>query len=159
MNSRRLSVAIYLALVATLFWGCSYQPVQRPSAPPDAGSLAVRYAIEMVGTPYRYGGSTPRGFDCSGLVHYSYARAGIRVPRTTRQQRENSHRVSWKQTGPGDLLFFNQNSKPSSHVGLYIGDNRFVHAPSSGKTVHISTLTNGYWRRHFAEARRLNLDR
>ncbi len=115
--------------------------------------------MKMVGTPYQYGGNTPAGFDCSGLVHYSYARAGAQVPRTTRQQLKHSHRVARTELRPGDLVFFNQNGKRSSHVGLYIGDNRFVHAPSTGKRVHVSMLTNRYWRRYFVEARRLALER
>ncbi len=151
-------IAICFAVGAVLFSSCAYQPLQqRSAAPPNPGKLAARYALTMVGTPYRYGGKTPKGFDCSGLVHYSYARAGVKVPRTTDQQRKRSRRVSWKAMRPGDLLFFNQLGKRSSHVGLYIGNHRFVHAPSSGKSVHVSVLTSRYWRRHFAEARRFDV--
>lgn len=159
MQLGKLNIGSCLALAVALLWGCTHQPVQGPSAPSDAGFLAARYAITMVGTPYRYGGNTPGGFDCSGLVHYSYARAGFTVPRTTRQQRKYSRRVVRNELRPGDLLFFNQNGKHASHVGLYIGDSRFVHAPSSGKHVYVSMITSRYWRRHFTEARRFHLER
>jgi murein DD-endopeptidase len=119
------------------------------------GRRAAQQALQLVGAPYRYGGNTPRGFDCSGLVHYSYARAGTGIPRTTRGQRMHSRRLSPKQLQAGDLLFFNQEGKRASHVALYVGNNRFVHAPSSGKTVQLSTFSNPYWQRHFLDARRL----
>ena len=121
--------------------------------------MATQYALQMVGTPYRYGGNTPRGFDCSGLIHYSYARAGVTVPRTTSQQRKYSRPVARKDIERGDLLFFNQSGKRSSHVALYIGDNRFVHAPSTGKTVYVASLASRYWRHHFEGARRFELIR
>lgn len=121
------------------------------------GRRAAQQALQLVGAPYRYGGNTPRGFDCSGLVHYSYARAGAGIPRTTRGQRMHSRRLSSKQLRAGDLLFFNQEGKRASHVALYVGNNRFVHAPSSGKAVQLSTLANPYWRRHLLDARRLEL--
>ena len=159
MNVRGLGLGRCFAFTAVFLWGCSQQPVYDPPAQPGAGSLAVRYALAMVGTPYRYGGNTPTGLDCSGLIQYSYGRAGFKVPRTTGQQRKSSRKVVHTKLRPGDLLFFNQSGKRSSHVGLYIGDNRFVHAPSSGKRVHVSTLTSRYWRRYFAEARRLELER
>lgn len=112
----------------------------------------------MVGTPYRYGGNSPKGFDCSGLVQYSYARAGARLPRSTQAQRAHSHPVSQRQLRRGDLLFFNQDGKRASHVGIYLGNSRFVHAPSRGKSVYVAELDDPYWRRHFNEARRPRID-
>ena len=149
--ARRL--AALLVLLAAV--GCASTPVQ-----PDAAVIAARaaqHASSMKGAPYRYGGSSPRGFDCSGLVQYSYARAGARVPRTTREQWRQSRAVSLKRLRPGDLLFFNLEGKRNSHVGLYVGRGRFVHAPSSGKTVSLATLEQRYWRRHLAGARRPHL--
>lgn len=138
--------------------GCASQPAQRTTLDSmPLGERAAQQALQLVGAPYRYGGATPRGFDCSGLVHYSYARAGARVPRTTRGQRAHSRRLSAKHLRAGDLLFFNQEGKRASHVGLYIGKNRFVHAPSSGKSVRLSSLANPYWQRHLLEARRPQL--
>ncbi|NIR96568.1 MAG: C40 family peptidase, partial [Gammaproteobacteria bacterium] len=111
------------------------------SAPPPV--IAVSVARDMVGVPYRYGGESPReGFDCSGLVHYSYLRAGLRVPRTTRDQFRRGRPVPRGRLAPGDLLFFRLDGRKVSHVGIYMGNGRFVHAPSSGKTVSIASLGN-----------------
>ena len=159
MSGRNLTLTFCLVSAWTLATGCSHQPTQTAQPPAKVSSIATKYALQMVGAPYRYGGNTPRGFDCSGLIHYSYARAGVTVPRTTSQQREYSRLVARKDIQIGDLLFFNQSGKRWSHVGLYIGDNRFVHAPSTGKIVHVASLTNRYWRRHFAGARRFGLSR
>lgn len=145
------SVLITVALVS-----CASQPTRSPSDDVSINLSAARYALQVVGAPYRYGGNTPRGFDCSGLVQYSYARAGVMIPRTTREQRRHSHAVSRQHLRPGDLLFFNQLGKRGSHVGLYLGDQRFVHAPASGKVVHVSTLTDPYWQRHLLEVRRFD---
>lgn len=111
----------------------------------------------MVGKPYRYGGSSPQGFDCSGLVHYSYSRAGVKIPRDTPGLRQASRPVSVRHIQRGDLVFFNQEGKRASHVGIYLGNDEFVHAPSTGKHVHIVTLSESYWQRHFAGARRVEV--
>ena len=108
----------------------------------------------MAGKPYRYGGGTPQGFDCSGLVHFSFNRAGMEVPRSTETQRKRSRRVARANLARGDLVFFDQLGKSSSHVGIYLGDNRFVHAPSSGGHVRVDTLTDPYWRKHLVDTRR-----
>jgi murein DD-endopeptidase len=154
-----LRLTFYLVSISTLATGCSYQPTKPAKSLASVTTIATKYALQMVGAPYRYGGSTPRGFDCSGLVHYSYARAGVTVPRTTRQQRKYSRPVARRNIRRGDLLFFNQSGKRSSHVGLYIGNNQFVHAPSTGKTVYVASLTSRYWRRYFIGARRFDLNR
>ena len=129
---------------------------------PDASPLqerATQVALTMVGKPYRFGGHSPNtGFDCSGLIHYSFSRAGARVARSTEQLRRVSKRIPTGQLRRGDLLFFDQEGKDSSHVAIYIGSDRFVHAPSSGKLVHVADFTSRYWRTHFNEARRLDLD-
>jgi murein DD-endopeptidase len=140
---------------ALLLSACAHGPRPAPERS-DAGVQAARHALQMVGAPYRYGGASPRGFDCSGLVHYSYAQAGVAVPRTTRDQRARSRSLALRELRPGDLLFFAQEGKRSGHVGLYIGDSRFVHAPSTGKHVRLSTLGEHYWRRHLTEARRFD---
>ena len=127
-------------------------------ADPDVGAGAARYALEMVGTPYRFGGKTPRGFDCSGLVLYSYALAGKQLPVNLGGQRAASRPVPRKQIRPGDLLFFDLTDEGRSHVGLYVGEGTFVHAPSRGKVVSTASLSHPYWRRHFAGARRPALD-
>lgn len=145
-----------LAAAAFALGGCAISPARDDSA--AIARRAAHYALSMKGTPYRYGGSTPAGFDCSGLVQYSYARAGARVPRTTRGLWRASRAVPLARIRPGDLLFFNPEGKRFSHVGLYLGDGRFVHAPSSGRTVSVANLQQPYWRHHFAGARRPRLE-
>lgn len=147
-----LPVAALLALGA-----CATHPERAPEA--AIAERAAQHALNMKGAPYRYGGASPkRGFDCSGLVQYSYARAGGRLPRTTRAQWRASRAVPLDRVRPGDLLFFHLEGKRNSHVALYLGGGRFVHAPSSGKTVSIATLEQPYWRRHLAGARRPHFD-
>jgi cell wall-associated NlpC family hydrolase len=115
---------------------------------------AASHAVKMVGKPYKYGGSSPAGFDCSGLVLYSYKQAGARLPHSTEQQRSTARPVKLAELRKGDLLFFNQQGKKFGHVAIYVGDGRFVHAPSSGKSVRADRLDNPYWKKHFSEARR-----
>ena len=107
----------------------------------------------MLGKPYRFGGASPRGFDCSGLVYYSYNRAGYSVPRTSQLQYQQSLPVKLSHLQEGDLLFFRIEGKVS-HVGVYLGENRFIHAPSSGKRVSIASLDNPYWKDRFTKAGR-----
>lgn len=147
---------LLLAAAALALGGCAIAPERAADA--AVAERAAHYALSMKGVPYRYGGDTPRGFDCSGLVQYSYARAGAQVPRTTRGLWRASRAVPLERIRPGDLLFFNPEGKRYSHVGLYLGDGRFVHAPSSGKTVSVATLKQPYWRHHFAGARRPRLE-
>jgi murein DD-endopeptidase len=128
-----------------------------PNASPTQ-ERATQIALTMVGKPYKYGGNSPAGFDCSGLVQYSFGRAGARLARSTEQLRRSSKKIPTGDLRRGDLLFFDQEGKDSSHVAIYIGSDRFVHAPSSGKLVHVADFTSRYWRTHFNEARRLDLD-
>jgi cell wall-associated NlpC family hydrolase len=140
-------------LLATLLTACASDPADHARGKSPA-TEASRVAASMVGKPYRYGGHNPGGFDCSGLVYFSYQRAGLSVPRSTSSQRSRSSKVAINRIAHGDLLFFNQDGKYSSHVGIYIGRDRFVHAPSSGKRVRVDALTDPYWRKHLVDARR-----
>jgi cell wall-associated NlpC family hydrolase len=116
---------------------------------------AARTATQMIGVPYRYGGSSPKaGFDCSGLVQYSYSQAGMRVPRTSRAQFKAAQPISLAEAQPGDLLFFRYKRKVS-HVAIYLGDDRFVHAPSRGKQVSVASLRDPHYQQHFLQAGRL----
>lgn len=115
---------------------------------------AADTALTMVGKPYKYRGDSPAGFDCSGLVRYSYRAAGMDVPHGTKALRNVSRSISYNEIRKGDLLFFLQEGKKYSHVGIYVNDNLFVHATSTGKTVRIDTLLDPYWEKHFLEARR-----
>jgi cell wall-associated NlpC family hydrolase len=120
----------------------------------DIGASAAQHALAMRGKPYRYGGYSPQGVDCSGLVHYSYARAGGQLPRNTNGLWARSRTISMSELRPGDLLFFDQEGKKNSHVGIYLGNRRFVHSPSSGKQVSTASLAHPYWRDHLSAARR-----
>ena len=162
---RRLWVALPLLLALT---GCSTPPDHgrtgsRPArsygqATADsrrANEVLVR-AISLVGTPYRYGGNTPAGgFDCSGLVGYVFLdAAGLRLPRGTSQLMDlPSRRVSRDDLQPGDLVLFTPEG--GGHVGIYVGEGRFVHAPSSGGTVRMDRLDSPYWARIYSGAKRV----
>ncbi len=101
---------------------------------------------EMIGVRYKYGGSTPKGFDCSGLVWYSHKQAGIHIPRTAKLQMKSVNIIRTNKMRPGDLLFFKTGRGNSYHVGTYVGAGQFVHAPSSGKRVSTTRLDMPYWK-------------
>lgn len=133
--------------------GCS----STPSAPSgDAARQGAAIAQSMVGSPYRYGGTTPRGFDCSGLVYYAYRKAGISVPRTTQAQYRRSRQIALADIHRGDLLFFRLATRGVSHVGIYTGNGTFIHAPSSGKRVAYAQLDNPYWKQRLLTAARID---
>ena len=115
------------------------------------------YALSQLGVHYAHGGSAPEeGFDCSGLVHYVYRRAtGLRLPRTTFALEKVGRVIEPAELQPGDLVFFNTLSRAYSHVGIYMGEERFIHAPSSGGVVRVESLRGEYWAQRFNGARRL----
>jgi murein DD-endopeptidase len=164
---RRLALVV---IVASGIGACASQPqlasepvLTTPASTPvsptgtvrnaTVGQRAAAIALDQVGVPYRYGGSSPGGFDCSGLVYYAYAHAGKRVPRTTSGLWKSLAPVDAGRLRAGDLLFFNVAGK-MSHVGIYVGNGRFVHAPSSGKTVSVERLGSEYYSRAFIRAAR-----
>lgn len=118
--------------------------------------IVVR-ALTLLDTPYRYGGSTPAsGFDCSGLVRYVYeAVAGRLLPRRAEEMGKLGETITRSQLEPGDLVFFNTLARAYSHVAIYIGDGRFLHAPARSGRVRIEALDDRYWRARFNGARRL----
>lgn len=111
-------------------------------------------AVRQLGVPYRYGGNGDGGFDCSGLVHYAYKRAGLAIPRTTGTLWQAARPVGKSDLVVGDLLFFRIEGK-MSHVGMYIGKRRFVHAPSSGREVTIAELDSDFYQSAFLRGGRL----
>lgn len=160
----RLSLLVFVALLSACTSRVPVpapQPVvQAPSSSFNGNADDVLFrALGLVGTPYRYGGNTPDGgFDCSGLIGYVYRdAAGIRLPRTTREL------ISMRAPGigrdalqSGDLVFFATNGGSQvSHAGIYVGDGRFVHAPSSGGTVRLDSMSNTYWQRTYLNAKRV----
>ncbi|MGR8930564.1 MAG: C40 family peptidase [Gammaproteobacteria bacterium] len=137
--------------------GCATieKPTLSPTQAETANIRAVNDALQLQGQPYVYGGESPQeGFDCSGLVVYVYQLQGLKLPRTTRLLAQQLPSVPPEQRRPGDLLFFHTN-KPFSHVGIYVGDDNFVHAPST-RTGHVmlSSLQQPYWRDRFIGVRR-----
>lgn len=154
-------ISLFLFLSA-----CASTPSRnkRPSKTPQnisvgAGpnrALAV-YAMKFLGTPYKYGGSHPsNGFDCSGLVQYSAKNSlNLNLPRRSVEQANYGQSISLKQVKAGDLLFFNTDGQPYSHVGIYVGQTYFIHAPSSNGEVRIEDYSKTYWAQRFSSARRV----
>lgn len=123
---------------------------------PDERELAVAQAMLLVNTPYTYGGNTPQGgFDCSGLIYYVFRHVtgDQRLPRSTAQWAAATVPVGSRPPERGDLVFFNTNGRPFSHMGLFVGGNEFVHAPSTGGMVHKTSLSNRYFARRYLGAR------
>jgi cell wall-associated NlpC family hydrolase len=114
-------------------------------------------AVGLVGVPYRYGGNNPKaGFDCSGLIAYVYQKsANIKLPRTIEEMSTRGKSIEGGPPAPGDLVFFNTTGAKYSHAGIYVGQGRFVHAPSAGGTVRLEYIAKPYWASRFTEARRL----
>jgi cell wall-associated NlpC family hydrolase len=149
-------IAVVSVLIVILLSACASAPRKPPTT---AANDVLFRAIALVGTPYHWGGNTPRsGFDCSGLVDYVYrTSADMALPRTSHALSEmDAPRVKHiGELASGDLLFFRTGHHGISHVAIYVGNGRFVHAPNSGGTVRLDNLSNPYWKRHFAFARRL----
>ncbi len=146
---------VVLLLAGLLLGACASPPHRAMPGMSGDRERILASAMEMLGAPYRYGGNSPReGFDCSGLVQYAHRQAGIDVPRTSRAQYNASRPVSRRQLRPGDLVFFRIGGRRIAHVGIYLGDGRFIHAPSSGKKVTTARLDDPYWRRHYSGAGR-----
>ena len=141
--------------------GCGSVPRQLP--PPDTGPMseeraeALLQTLLALGVDYRYGGGSPEsGFDCSGLVAHVFREAyGIELPHNARAQSEFGVRVSLSELRAGDLVFYNTLNRPYSHVGIYLGDGRFVHAPKTGAQVRVESINGRYWMQRFDGARRI----
>jgi len=115
------------------------------------------FALSLVGVDYRWGGTTPaQGFDCSGLIRYVFQETtGVALPRTARGLASLGERVTRSELVPGDLVFFNTRHAPFSHVGIYLGNDRFIHAPRRGGEVGVAVLSSAYWKNRYDGARRL----
>ena len=174
-SARRAPIAVVALVASTLLVlaGCGRDDV-RPTparkavvpqrdwpqvAPRDAtaANAVLMRAISLVGTPYRYGGNTPEsGFDCSGLVNYVYRdMLDLRLPRSSRELAAwQGPRIAPGQLATADLVFFGSDGQVS-HVGIYVGEGRFVHAPTTGGTVRLDHLDGSYWRRNYTGAKRV----
>ncbi len=114
------------------------------------GSKIVKTAQRYIGTDYKYGGNDPRGFDCSGFCNYVYKKNGYSIPRSAGEQFRAGKRVPIKRASPGDLVFFRIYGSRISHVGIYVGNYKFLHAPRRGKKVGYADMRKDYWRRRYA---------
>ena len=158
-STLRRTCSLPFVLFLVLFSGCASVPTRLVTGyTPAAGEKAAKTAVSMVGRPYKERGDSPAGFDCSGLVRYSYLAAGLDAPHGTKELRNTTAAVGNGKMRKGDLLFFNENGKNYSHVGIYLGNSQFVHAPSSGKKVRKDSLKDPYWKKSFLEARRFNTE-
>jgi cell wall-associated NlpC family hydrolase len=168
-RSGLLRLSPFVTLIIFGLVGCAVSPTERRSGSriviaesraeqtqKGLSDLAI-HAIGLVGVPYKWGGNTPAGgFDCSGLVVYvAYRAKGLKLPRTVAEMSRYGRDVDTDQRLPGDLVFFNTTGHPFSHVGIYVGKNRFVHAPNEGGTVRIESLLSSYWAPRLTSIRRL----
>lgn len=135
------------------------QALQAASAAPSTSTrvkTVLQRAFALLGTPYRWGGSSPDGgFDCSGLVGYVFRSIGINLPRVSRAMANEGVAITDRTAlAEGDLVFFGRRGRVD-HVGIYVGDGKFLHAPRTGRDVTVSSLTSGYWAQKYMEARRV----
>jgi cell wall-associated NlpC family hydrolase len=131
-------------------------PVADAATPGSGVQTLLKRALALLGTPYRWGGTATNGFDCSGLVGYVFKTAlGIELPRVSRDMANTGERIDRSALTAGDIVFFKVHGKRVDHVGIYVGNGQFLHAPSTGKDVMVSRLDQGYWSGKFMEARRV----
>lgn len=151
---RPLLIGVITAIGTIGLVGCG--TMHTPQTEGALKEVAVQ-AIALVGVPYRYSGNTPdSGFDCSGLIAYVARQTlGINLPRTVKEMSQYGIALSTGDLLPGDLVFFDTSGQTYSHAGIYIGNNRFVHAPSTGGKVRLDSLSAPYWAKRFVAARRL----
>jgi len=154
------SAAVWAAFFATAsaVVGCTSSPRYRPAshAAETTDNELVTYAKSFLGTPYAYGGESRSGMDCSGLVTTVYRQFDVQLPRTAHEQAQYGRDISRGGVEPGDLVFFQiTRSRPVSHVGIYIGDGKFIHASTSARQVRIDAMSDDYFRRRFVKAKRV----
>lgn len=155
----------WLVWLTYLAWGPMLQgcgspprvrpPVVLPTGASSIGGDIVSRAVALLGAPYRYGADGPTSFDCSGLVRYTHRAVGIEAPRTAAEQYRAATPVSTADLAPGDLLFFRTQGRGVSHVAIYAGSGRFVHAPQTGRPIELRALDDAYYRPRLVGAGRL----
>jgi cell wall-associated NlpC family hydrolase len=171
MFGSHLSTILGALFVATAAAGCAStgavpRPFPVPGSQGSQGSQGWRdsivdspalvgTALALRGAPYRNGGADPNGFDCSGFTQYVFAQYGVALPRGVREQFQAGQLVKSADLAPGDLLFFSTTAPGASHVGIAVGSDQFVHAPSSTGAVRVERLSSSYWARRFLGARRV----
>ena len=164
MPARRSRFAVHLSAAAAFAVVSSAHAQSLASSAADAAGKVwtgaqdvAAYALGLLGVNYKFGGNSPEtGLDCSGLVRYVFQEVtGVSLPRTAKEMSGLGSKVTIADLKPGDLVFFNTRRFAFSHVGIYLGDNRFVHAPRRGREVTVASLDQAYWQKHFNGARRL----
>jgi cell wall-associated NlpC family hydrolase len=146
-----LAAAVTLTVALTL-GACRTAP---PPAPPPEGAAIAELATSLIGAPYHFGGADAAGFDCSGLARYVHEQVGVLIPRTALEQKHAAVRVPLGELAPGDLVFFRLRRHAIDHVGIYVGDGRFIHSPRAGLAVAYGDLGGGgYYARHLVSAGR-----
>ena len=155
--SPSLGRTCYVAAVLIVFAGCTGSPrhAEEPTRAAARGERIAALAQTLIGSPYRFGGADPSGFDCSGLVFFVHQELGINVPRTAAGQSLAAVPVRSSDLEPGDVVFFRDSGPEATHVGLYVGEYRFVHAPKTGRPVSYASLQDDYYRATFLGAGRL----
>ena len=148
---------IFAVILTSLLSGCSlFQSEVESSPPPKICKLLVNTAYCQIGKTYKPGGTTPKGFDCSGLIYYVYQKNGYKIPRITTDQAKFGRRVSKDNIMPGDILVFRMGDSPRGlHTAIYTGDRCFIHSPSRGKTVKKDTVEKKYWKERLIGVRRV----
>lgn len=147
---------LLLAFLSLLLAACSTAPTRQFAASDDQVNDLVMYAVSLADTPYHYGGNSAAGFDCSGFVDHVYRHAlGISLPRTSREISQVGTPINRNELSPGDLVFYNTQHASFSHVGIYVGDGKFVHAPRSGERVRTEEMQLRYWQTRYDGARRI----
>lgn len=168
-NGRRLAAAVALATMVVVSQSAladerkDIGALERPllqdisNKAGDAIAAITTHALSLIGVRYKFGGEDPaRGLDCSGLIRHVFQQAtGITLPRSAREQAKVGDAVAMNELQPGDLVFFNTRRFQFSHVGIYLGNNEFIHAPRRGRAVEVVRLDQAYWQRAFNGARRI----
>jgi cell wall-associated NlpC family hydrolase len=155
-----------IGVVAAVVVGCAGAPPPKPAvaipvthtpqATTPAQTQVITVAQSLLGTPYRYGGSTPKGFDCSGFISYVYREAaGINLPRETQGLTQIGRSIETTDLRPADIVYFKIEQQRQLHAGIYLGDGRFIHAPSTSGQVNIQRLDLDYWNTRYQGARRV----
>lgn len=150
----------YLGNVSSDPLGAYLAAAGKVNRPPQQPRGLATTALNYLGINYRFGGSSPsQGFDCSGLVRYAAEKSlGLKLPRQSREMARLGESIKRSELERGDLVFFNTRGHRFSHVGIYVGDGKFVHAPSSGSKVRVEDMNIGYWKKRYNGARRLASD-